>query len=240
MRSRIEESDLERTLASRVSALERQLRQLSCDVHDQLGAEAIGIRINLDGALEELLRAIEGRVDIKELRSAAERMELARAGISDLYGKLRNIQTSIYPEALKIGFSIALRGLLSERKNWGQITCTAETEQRLELIRDSDSQLCVYRFIQEALNNADKYSGDARVVIEARDLDGDLLVVVADSGPGFPEAVLAGQRDGMGLSGLLFRARQVQGEFSMGNGVHETHAGACVCLRVPGRFVVKG
>jgi len=233
------QTEKERALGNRVTALENQLRQLSRDVHDELGAEALAIEVRLNQVLQSLSVASGTPHDAASLGPALEQIKSARADIDGLYQKLRDVENSLFPEALRLGAGTAVADLQMNQANGFQVSFTDATEDRLNLIRDRDAQLSVYRFIQEALTNATKYAGNAGVVIDTKVVDGDLMVRVADSGPGFPEAVLAGQRDGTGLGSLMFRAQQIQGEFSMGNGLHETHRGACVCLCVPARLLAE-
>ncbi len=78
--------------------------------------------------------------------------------------------------------------------------------------------MCVYRFIQEGLNNAFKHAGGkGQKVIAGIDAD-NLSIEVADNGPGItpstpdPERFAAGQ--GLGLAGLKDRVEALGGKFS--------------------------
>jgi signal transduction histidine kinase len=79
--------------------------------------------------------------------------------------------------------------------------------------------MCVYRFIQEGLNNAVKHAGGIDQKVCAQ-FDGQLLrIEVADGGPGFelktqdPERFAAGQ--GLGLAGLKDRVETLGGKFEI-------------------------
>ncbi|BCS32562.1 hypothetical protein TBR22_A17760 [Luteitalea sp. TBR-22] len=83
-----------------------------------------------------------------------------------------------------------------------------------------------------------------QVVIEAREAAGELVITVADNGPGFPAAVLAypaglatTKRDGSGL-GLAVAARVARahgGRLELANGA----PGAIVTVRLPTSTVVR-
>ena len=77
-------------------------------------------------------------------------------------------------------------------------------------------KICLYRFIQEALNNAFKHAGGAgqRVFCELR--GAKLAVVVEDRGPGMPQQRDPGG-DGLGLACMRDRVESLGGMLSVSN-----------------------
>jgi signal transduction histidine kinase len=79
--------------------------------------------------------------------------------------------------------------------------------------------MCVYRFIQEGLNNAFKHAGGKGQKVIAGVDSNELLIEVADDGPGIapaspdPERFAAGQ--GLGLAGLKDRVETIGGKFEV-------------------------
>jgi two-component system sensor histidine kinase UhpB len=91
-----------------------------------------------------------------------------------------------------------------------------------ELNRLSDEQrTCVYRVVQEALNNVAKHSGATEILVEVASRSGLLSIHVRDNGRGFSAAGNAAR--GLGIVGMKERARQLGGyltlESSIGHGV---------------------
>ena len=77
-----------------------------------------------------------------------------------------------------------------------------------------DVQLCLFRIVQEGLNNVVKHSGarEAQVTLSgARDA---LLLRIADSGRGFDEAETT-DRSGLGLASMRERLRLIGGELTV-------------------------
>ena len=88
--------------------------------------------------------------------------------------------------------------------------------------------MTVYRVVQEALNNARKYSGSERVTVEIRRDGYELLVVVSDFGCGFD--VPSARRRGFGLLGMTERVRLLGGDCEIDS---LPGAGTRICLRLP-------
>jgi signal transduction histidine kinase len=74
--------------------------------------------------------------------------------------------------------------------------------------------ICVFRFVQEALNNSFKHAPESRsrVICGLNDSRTRLELTVEDSGPGFEFAILDGDADGLGLGGLQERIRSIGGD----------------------------
>jgi signal transduction histidine kinase len=71
-------------------------------------------------------------------------------------------------------------------------------------------KICVYRFIQEGLNNAFRHAGGIGQSVRCRCDSGSLLVSVRDRGAGGPHS--AEEREvGLGLTGLRERVESLGG-----------------------------
>jgi len=79
-------------------------------------------------------------------------------------------------------------------------------------------KICVYRFLQEGLNNASRHAPGAPQRIEVVSSDGELSVAVIDAGPGFDQERKSAT--GLGLAGLRERVDSLGGDFAV-----ETSAG---------------
>jgi signal transduction histidine kinase len=107
-----------------------------------------------------------------------------------------------------------------------------ERRTRSSVIRDIDTGLpptapplaltCVYRFVQEGLNNAQRHAGGKGQKISAL-LEGDRLrISVSDQGPGISAENLDPSRfqlgHGLGIAGLKDRVESLGGTFTIVNG----------------------
>ncbi len=92
-----------------------------------------------------------------------------------------------------------------------------------------DISLCLFRVLQEALQNAIKHSGAQRFTVELTGDSSGIRLTVSDDGVGFDQQSID-KRHGLGLISMRERIRMVHGEF----GVRSAHGhGATVTCRVP-------
>ena len=91
--------------------------------------------------------------------------------------------------------------------------------------------LCLFRVLQEALQNAVKHSGERHFRVELRGTPDEIQLTVSDAGTGFDQQVAAALC-GIGLISMRERLRLVGGELSIQSEPgHGTSINACVPLR---------
>jgi PAS domain S-box-containing protein len=89
--------------------------------------------------------------------------------------------------------------------------------------------LCIFRVLQEALQNAVKYSGVRQFAVELRGGDGEIQLTVSDLGVGFnPHEAINGH--GLGLISMRERLYLVRGQISIES---RSGAGTTIRARVP-------
>ncbi|MGI9355720.1 MAG: sensor histidine kinase [Rhizobiaceae bacterium] len=84
-------------------------------------------------------------------------------------------------------------------------------------------KICVFRFVQEALNNSFKHAPESRSTVQFG-FDGDfgiIVVSVIDDGKGFDPLSLENATDGLGLGGLQERIRSIGGELTIDSSLTE-------------------
>ncbi len=80
---------------------------------------------------------------------------------------------------------------------------------------DTETQLVVYRIVQESLANVIRHSGAERVSLEMAGEGPVIRVTIADDGRGFDAASQLLDGSGLGLIGMQERARLVGGDLSI-------------------------
>jgi signal transduction histidine kinase len=191
--------DLRRLSDRLVAVQEDERRNLSRELHDDLGQTMSAMLMEL-GKLESPLASPEDHRDgLASVRRLAE----------ENVAKVRNMALLLRPAMLdELGMVPALR--------WHAREVARRTGLKVKMIADElnddlpDShRTCIYRVVQEALNNCVKHSkaSEVRVVIH-RDGEG-LSISVQDDGIGFdPE-----HNKGLGLLGMMERVAGAGGRF---------------------------
>lgn len=191
--------DLKR-LSDRLQAVqEEERRNLSRELHDDLGQSMSAMLIEL-GKIEAApaVRQVCG-TELASVRRLAE----------ESVGKVRNMALLLRPAMLdELGLVPALRWQAKEvgRRTGLKVKLIAED---LQDDLSEDQRTCIYRVVQEALNNCVKHAQaqEVRILLQ-RDSEG-FSVSVQDNGAGFdPEF-----NRGLGLLGMAERVKTAGGRF---------------------------
>ena len=109
-----------------------------------------------------------------------------------------------------IGLKSAVAGLCEELSNRHDVTIDAHFENIPEALPPEIS-LCLYRVLQEALQNVLKHSGSRHAHVSLIGQINTINLTIKDSGPGFdPHEAVRGQ--GLGLTSMEERLKVVGGQ----------------------------
>jgi signal transduction histidine kinase len=161
--------------------------------------------------------------------------------------ELRNRSTNLHEEIVQISHTVHTlsRELHASRITYVGLVATArslckEISERHNIEIDfkhdpfpdsvpSESSLCLFRVLQEALHNAVKHSGAQRVEVQLRQSQNEIHLTVSDTGRGFdPETAI--KEAGLGLTSMQERLRLVNGKLSI---VSEYQRGTTIHASVP-------
>lgn len=190
-----------------VNAQEEERRNLSRELHDEVGQSMSAMLVEL------------GRVETApDSETRVERLASARRMAETSVGMVRNMALLLRPSMLDdLGLVAALRWQAREVTRRSGLKVKMVADEITEDLPDAH-RTCLYRVVQEALNNCAKHSQASQVrVVVHRDQEG-LSVTVQDDGVGFEPT----QEKGMGLLGMEERVDRLGGRFSIestaGNG----------------------
>ncbi|HEY1964649.1 MAG TPA: sensor histidine kinase [Acidobacteriaceae bacterium] len=182
-----------------VTAQEEERRHLSRELHDEIGQVISAMLVDL------------GRLEAAPPEGALlrERLSSIRRTAETCVGMIRNMALLLRPSMLDdLGLIPALRWQAREVTRRTGLPVKMLAENITDDLLDSH-RTCLYRFVQEALNNCAKHSRATQVrVIVREDADG-LSVSVQDNGVGFDPR----QEKGMGLLGMQERVERLDGRF---------------------------
>ena len=185
-----------------VDAQETERRSISRELHDEVG-QALGLLLLDAGRLSKQIATGDEMAQeiVQRIKTLAERT----------LQEVRNISLLLRPSMLDdLGLVAAVEWYAREMSRRGEIEVEVRSENVTEDLTD-DVKLCVYRVVQEALNNAQRHAHAKNVVVELAQAAGAIRVKIVDDGSGFD----AKRTRGMGLLGMEERVKRLGGRITV-------------------------
>jgi signal transduction histidine kinase len=204
--------------SSRATELnERYLRRISAELHDG-PAQLLGFAALRVASIDDADRG--GR---------SEEVQRIHSALSGALRDLRAICRGLaLPEIDGMSLSELLDSAVAAHRQRTQATVEVDLDGDLAAEALPRSlRICVYRFVQEGLNNAYRHAGDVAARVCAAVTEGVLFVAVEDEGHGLADTRQC--REGLGLSGLRDRVESLGGEFQIES---REGAGARIAMKI--------
>ena len=195
------------------------MRELLRELHDEINQRLALLAVELDRWKQS--NALPDEFEDQLGRTQQRISEIAK----DLQGLSHRLHSS---KLEYLGLVTAAKSLCKEisEENMVEVTFNhSGIPQQLP----SDVSLCLFRVLQEALQNAVKHSGMRRFWVELRRTSKGIEMSVTDGGTGFDEQE-ALRGNGLGLISMRERLQLVHGDFSIRS---TPGAGTTICARVP-------
>ena len=194
--------DLELLSARLVDAQETERRTISRELHDQVGQTLNAVLVDAANLASRIPPDDEvGQRYLNNIRSHAD----------SSVNSIRDISLLLRPSMLDdLGLIPALEWQARETSRRTGIDVRVTAENVDDSLPDA-IRTCVYRVVQEALQNVSRHSGASHAKIEVRQSDGTLSLTIEDDGSGFDPQ----RTRGMGLLGMEERVRQLGGRLEI-------------------------
>ena len=195
---------------------ERLLRRLGADLHDG-PAQLIGLALLHIDALHP------ARVNA-DIGDKIETFDRVCTLLRDTLGEVRTVSAGLAPPQLEaLTMAQALDDAIRNHERRTGVLVAGHINVRIDA--PLHVKTCLYRFVQEGLNNAFRHAKGSQVSVLASDANGTLRVEVADCGPGLaPQtasedagfaavtaAACGPSRASLGLAGLKDRIEACRG-----------------------------
>ena len=169
-------------------AQEDERRRIARELHDSVGQALTAVKIQLD---------LEQRTD-------------ASAMVGQALQQVRSVSRLLRPQALDdLGLEAALRAMVSDFETRTGVRAVLEIG-RAAAETATETQVTVYRVIQEALTNVARHAEARHVAVRVTGRDGGLALEVEDDGRGAAEP-----KPNLGLLGMHERVAEAGGRFSV-------------------------
>lgn len=177
-------------------AQESERSHLARELHDDIGQQVALLSIDLEMLRSSSTSSAEGL--------AGEVLQRAH----HISRSLHDLSHRLHPARLRlIGLVPAIRGLQQEMSR-ADVTITF-THEAVPLSLPPEMTLCLFRIVQEALQNALKYSGARHLTVDLRGAPEGLMLTIDDDGRGFDVNAVWGK--GLGLVSMEERLEAIGG-----------------------------
>jgi signal transduction histidine kinase len=195
LRRRLERAQTAKFIFSRqiLKSQEDERRRIAINLHDTLGQNLLFIKNQSRLALQmpDDKTALQHRLDVIS--------ETASHAIEEV----RQITHNLRPYQLdRLGLTQAVRAIIKQVSENSQILFANHVDD-IDRIFDEESEIHVYRIVQESLNNIVKHSGATEATVVVKRQTTAVLLSIRDNGQGFDS--IPANSVGMGLNGITER-----------------------------------
>lgn len=184
---------------------ERYLRRISADLHDgpAQSVALASLRMDSIGLVKD---------DCENSHSEVVRI---KAALDEALSDIRNICRGLsLPEIEDMPIDKVVCTAVKSHEKRSRTTVALHFEGDPEDSYDHAAKICVFRFVQEALNNALHHGGGIGQSVRCQFGSGEVTIQISDDGPGFDLGDINVTR-GLGLRGLRERIESHGGWFSI-------------------------
>ena len=190
-----------------IHAQDEQSRRIARELHDSIGQYL--------GALGMSLTQLGMATGSK----AREILSECRQLLDQCMNETRTLSHLLHPPLLdEVGFASAATNFVQEfaRRSGIEIDISVDLPNRLQ----ADTEILLFRVLQESLTNIHRHSGSSRAKIRAGIKGNTISLEITDYGHGIPQEILesfktSGNGVGVGLAGIRERLREVDGKLDL-------------------------
>jgi PAS domain S-box-containing protein len=204
-----------------IEAHEEERTWIARELHDDINQRVALLTVNMTRLGQELPASTDG------LRN---RLQDEIKQLSDIGSEIQALSHRLHSSKLEyLGLTAAAASFCRELSDQQKVEIDFHSDDIPKQL-PQEIALCLFRVLQEAAQNAAKYSGSKQFQVTLSSTSNEIHLTVRDSGIGFDlEQVLKGR--GLGLTSMRERLKLVDGELSIDTKVqHGTTIRAVVSL----------
>lgn len=206
-KEQLRESYEKEVLTTQIESRDQTLRDVSQEIHDNMGQLLSVARINLN----ILEKEFAGHPQLQRLNETNNLL-------GDVIKYIRMLSKGLNSDMLgSYGLRESIKFELKRIEQSALITCQFFTEGE-DFAIDAKKEIVIYRMVQEILNNILKHAAASIISIHMRYSSDTFSLVIQDNGTGFNQAEAAArgiQESGSGLRNLQKRAALVGAELQI-------------------------
>jgi signal transduction histidine kinase len=196
----IRRADLQELSTLLLRAQESERRALARELHDEVGQSLSAILMETEGA-ECADQPADVRGHLDSIKSLAEKT----------VSQVRDLALLLRPSMLDdLGLAPALNWHARETRKRTGLNVVVSADDAIDTLPD-EHRTCIYRLVQEAVNNAVRHANARGVEVAVRKEYDKVNVTVHDDGVGFDTRFMRG----LGLLGMEERVRRLGGRLKV-------------------------
>jgi two-component system sensor kinase FixL len=195
-----------RSLSGRlIGAQEAEKTRLARELHDDFNQRLALLAVELE---------MFGQKPPTASTAITGRIQEFSARVKEMSSAMHRLSHDLHPAKLEqLGLVTAVGGLCREVGAAHKIKIEFETHDVPRTLPDG-AALCLYRVVQEGLQNVVRHSGADRAKVELTANENEVCLVLSDQGCGFDDAKMTGGSS-LGLVSMRERVRLVQGHIAV-------------------------
>ncbi len=202
-------------ITSDTNLLEKERARIAADLHDDLGGLIASVKLMLQG------------IRMKQPSTSNLTVE-AEQQIDQIMNKLRAASYNLTPMVLqRKGLTAALEELIMK------LNCNSAMKVRSSIsVKDvkKESEIHIFRIIQEILSNAIRHSHATEVRLELRNVQNKIQLYIQDNGIGFIKQEIAKHAAGIGLLNIVSRVDILKAKMTL---TTEKNKGVAFLINIP-------
>jgi signal transduction histidine kinase len=204
-----------------IEAQEQERSRLARELHDDISQQLALLAVNLEGMKLGLPASAANLL--------AKHIDDARGRVADLSKDIQALSHRLHSPKLELlGLAATAASFCQEFSALQKVQIDFHSEKVPKGL-PREISLCLFRVLQEALQNAAKHSGSKHFQVLLACETNQIDLTVHDGGVGFqPEEAFQGR--GLGLTSMKERLKLVEGELQINSRLHE---GTTLRARVP-------
>lgn len=207
---------------------EEERKRIAMDIHDGIGQMLTSLKYQIES------------IDSQDNEAVNRKITEIKQGIKDVIKEVRKVTFNLKPTVLgDYGLQAALNVFVQEIGKLTDIQLIYRTEGDMTYRLPQKVENNIFRIVQEAINNAIKYSRADKIEVILQQTENEFNITVHDEGAGFDEKIIETRdiniESGRGFFNMYERTEYVNGNLDIKSAPGK---GTTVTLSVPLRTSV--
>ena len=182
-----------------IESQESERKRIAIELHDSIGQSLIVIRN----------RALMGLNSADKQDRLIAQVEEISESAAETITEVRRISQNLHPYQIEhLGLTTAIETMIENADESSPIEFEKDIDN-IDEILSKESEINLYRIVQESINNILKHSEAKKAKINIKKSNEFLNVVIEDDGKGFNKENLSLTNSGLGLTGIRERAKML-------------------------------